>query len=60
MKRVIIFLATNIAVMAVISIIVGVFGLNRFLTSNGLDLPMLLVFSAVVGFSGPFLSSINK
>ncbi len=56
MKRVIIFLATNIAVMAVISIIVGVFGLNRFLTSNGLDLPMLLVFSAVVGFSGAFIS----
>ena len=56
MKRVVIFLLTNIAVMAVISIIVSVFGLNRFLTSNGLDLPMLLLYSTVVGFAGAFIS----
>ncbi len=56
MKRVIIFLATNIAVMAVISIIVSVLGLNRFLTANGLNLPMLLAYSAVVGFAGAFIS----
>jgi len=56
MKRVIIFLLTNIAVLAVISIVVSVFGLDRFLTANGLNLPMLLVYSAVVGFAGAFIS----
>jgi heat shock protein HtpX len=56
MKRVVIFLLTNLAVMAVISIVVSVLGLNRFLTSNGLNLPMLLAYSAVVGFAGAFIS----
>jgi heat shock protein HtpX len=56
MKRVVIFLLTNLAVMAVISIVVSVLGLNRFLTANGLNLPMLLAYSAVVGFAGAFIS----
>ncbi len=56
MKRIVLFLLTNVAVLAVISIIVGVLGLDRFLTAEGLDLPSLLAFSAVVGFAGSIIS----
>ena len=56
MKRVILLIATNIAVMLVLSVVVQVLGVNRFLTANGLNLGMLLVFSAVLGFGGAFIS----
>jgi heat shock protein HtpX len=56
MKRVILLIATNIAIMLVLSIVVSVFGLDRYLTQNGLDLGALLVFSAVFGFGGAFIS----
>jgi heat shock protein HtpX len=56
MKRIFLFLLTNIAVMVVISVIVSMLGVNRFLTANGLNLGMLLVFSAVVGFAGSIIS----
>ena len=56
MKRIFLFLATNIAVLAVMSIVLSLLGVNRFLTGTGLNLPMLLVFSAVVGFTGSIFS----
>jgi heat shock protein HtpX len=56
MKRILLFLLTNVAVLAVISIIVNVLGLDRFLTAEGLNLSSLLVFSAVVGFTGSIIS----
>ncbi|MFL6564621.1 MAG: protease HtpX [Burkholderiales bacterium] len=56
MKRIALFLLTNIAVLVVISIIVNVLGLDRFLTAEGLNLPSLLLFSAVVGFTGSIIS----
>src|SRR6476620_9174025 len=56
MKRILLFLATNIAVLAVMSIVLSLLGVNRFLTGSGLNLPMLLVFSAVVGFTGSIIS----
>jgi heat shock protein HtpX len=56
MKRIVLFLITNIAVMIVLSITLSVLGVNQFLTQNGLDFGMLLVFSAVVGFVGSFFS----
>lgn len=55
-KRIGLFLLTNIAVMIVIGIMVRVFGADRFITANGLDLGVLFVFSAIVGFSGSFIS----
>ncbi|TKI68291.1 protease HtpX [Sulfurimonas crateris] len=55
-KRVGLFLLTNLAVIVVISIIVNIFGLNRFLNENGLDLGSLFVFSLVVGFTGSIIS----
>jgi heat shock protein HtpX len=56
MKRVILFVLTNLAVMLVLSVVVSVLGLNRFLTSQGLNLGMLLIFAAIMGFGGAFIS----
>jgi heat shock protein HtpX len=56
MKRIVLFVLTNLAVMLVLSIVVSVFGLNRFLTANGLNLASLLAFSAVMGFGGAIIS----
>lgn len=56
MKRIVLFLLTNIAVMVVLSIVVNLLGVNRFLSANGLNLPMLLIFSAVMGFGGALIS----
>ncbi|MBS0308194.1 MAG: protease HtpX [Proteobacteria bacterium] len=56
MKRIFLFVATNIAVIAVMSIVLSVLGVDRFLTANGLNLQMLVAFSAVVGFTGSIFS----
>lgn len=56
MKRIFLFVATNIAVIAVMSIVLSLLGVDRYLTQSGLNLPMLLVFSLVVGFTGSIIS----
>lgn len=56
MKRVVLFLLTNIAVMLVLSISARILGVDRFLTSNGLNMGTLLAFSALIGFGGSFIS----
>lgn len=56
MKRIILFLVTNLAVMLVLSATLSILGVNRFMTEQGLNLPMLLVFSLIVGFTGSFIS----
>jgi heat shock protein HtpX len=56
MKRIFLFLATNIAVMLVLSLVLSLLGVDRFLTASGLNLPMLLVFSLIVGFTGSIFS----
>ncbi len=56
MKRIFLFLATNLAVMLVLSATLNILGVNRYLTAQGLNLPMLLAFSAVVGFAGALIS----
>jgi heat shock protein HtpX len=56
MKRIFLFICTNIAIMLVLSLVVNLLGVNRFLTSKGLDLGMLLAFAAVLGFGGSFIS----
>lgn len=56
MKRVFLFLATNLAVMVVLSLVASLLGVNRYLTANGLNLGMLLGFAAVIGFGGAFIS----
>jgi heat shock protein HtpX len=56
MKRIFLFLATNIAVLVVLSVIINIFGLDQWLTAEGIDYLSLLVFSAVVGFTGSIIS----
>ncbi len=58
MKRILLFLGTNIAVLVVLSIVLRVLGVESILAEQGtqLDLRALLIFSAVVGFSGSLIS----
>jgi heat shock protein HtpX len=56
MKRIVLFLVTNLAVMLVLGIMANVLGLNRFLSANGLDLGALLGFAALMGFGGAIIS----
>jgi heat shock protein HtpX len=56
MKRIFLFLVTNLAVIVVLGIAANLLGLNRYLTANGLDLTGLLGFAAVMGFGGAFIS----
>jgi heat shock protein HtpX len=56
MKRVLLFLGTNLAVMLVLGMLTSALGVNRFLVGTSLNLPMLLAFSAVVGFTGSIFS----
>jgi len=56
MKRIALFIATNLGVMLVLGLAVHLLGLNRFLTANGLDLTSLLGFALVMGFGGAFIS----
>ena len=56
MKRIVLFLATNLAVVLLLSVVASVLGVDRFLTENGLDLESLLWFSLLMGFGGSFIS----
>ncbi|MEQ1697472.1 MAG: protease HtpX [Hyphomicrobiaceae bacterium] len=56
MKRIALFLATNIAVLVVIAVFVNVLGLGRIADANGLNLGALLALSAVIGFTGSIIS----
>ncbi|TDJ38050.1 MAG: protease HtpX [Gammaproteobacteria bacterium] len=58
MTRVLLFIATNVAVLVLLSITFSVFGLESYLSSNGVDLNLtsLLVFSAAFGMGGSFIS----
>jgi heat shock protein HtpX len=58
MMRIFLFLATNVAIMVVVSIIFNLLGLSGVLDAQGvnLDLNSLLVMSAVIGMSGSFIS----
>ncbi len=56
MKRVFLFLATNLAVLVVLSLVLNLLGIGQFLTAQGIDYQALLAFSAVVGFTGSIFS----
>ena len=56
MKRIVLFLVTNLGVMLVLGVMANVLGLNRFLTANGLNLGALLGFAALMGFGGAIIS----
>lgn len=56
MKRIVLFVLTNLAIVLVLGVMASVLGLNRFITANGLDLTTLLGFSLLIGFGGAFIS----
>jgi heat shock protein HtpX len=56
MKRIVLFLATNLAVMLVMTVVLSLLGVDRFLTAKGLNLGALMIFSLVAGFTGAFIS----
>ncbi|MDR2244338.1 MAG: protease HtpX [Burkholderiales bacterium] len=56
MKRVSLLIATNLAVMMVLSVVCMILGLDSYLTEEGIDFAALLVFSAIFGFSGALIS----
>ena len=56
MKRIALFLLTNVAVVALLGIVASILGVNRFLTPNGLDLGSLLGFALIIGFGGSIIS----
>jgi heat shock protein HtpX len=56
MKRIVLFVITNLAVMLVLSATLRILGVDRYITANGLNLNALLIFSVVVGFTGAIIS----
>lgn len=56
MKRIFLFILTNIAVLVVINITLRLLGVDRWATANGINFGALLVMSAVIGFTGSIIS----
>ena len=56
MKRIVLFLATNMAIVLVLSVTMRLLGVEPYLNANGLNLGSLLIFAAVMGFGGSFIS----
>lgn len=56
MKRIVLFLATNLAIVLVLSVSMRLLGAEPYLNANGLNLNALLIFAAVMGFGGAFIS----
>ncbi len=58
MKRIFLFVATNVAVLAMLGIVMNLLGIDSLLNERGtgLDLQALLIFSAVIGFAGSLIS----
>src|SRR5690606_32289371 len=58
MKRILLFVATNVAVLVVLSVVMQLLGVESLLAEQGteLDLQALLIFSAVIGSTGSFIS----
>jgi heat shock protein HtpX len=56
MKRIVLFLATNLAIVLVLSVTMRLFGIEPWLTAQGINFGSLLIFAAVFGFGGSFIS----
>jgi len=56
MKRIVLFLATNLAIVLVLSLTMRILGVEPYLTAQGLNLTSLLIFAAVMGFGGALIS----
>lgn len=56
MKRIFLFVATNLAVVLVMSVLLSLLGVGPYLENNGLNIQSLMIFSLVLGFAGAFVS----
>jgi len=56
MKRIVLFVLTNLAIVLVLGIVANLLGVNRYLTANGLNMGALLGFALIMGFGGAFIS----
>ncbi|MDS4058727.1 MAG: protease HtpX, partial [Candidatus Contendobacter sp.] len=56
MKRILLFVATNLAVMLLLGTVTRLLGVDRFLYQSGLNLPSLLIFAAIFGMGGSLIS----
>jgi len=56
MKRVFLFVATNIAVLLVLTVVCKLLGIDVYLASTGQDFTQLLIFAGLLGFGGAFIS----
>ncbi len=56
MKRIFLFILTNVAVMVVIGVLCSIFGFNRYIGPNGINLTALLGYSLITGFVGAGIS----
>jgi heat shock protein HtpX len=56
MKRIVLFVLTNLAVVVLLGVVLNVLGLNRFINEAGINVGSLLVFCTVFGFGGAFIS----
>lgn len=56
MKRIALFIMTNLAVVLVLGVVANLLGVNRYLTSNGLNLTSLMGFALIMGFGGAIIS----
>ncbi len=52
MKRILLFVLTNVMVVVVLGIVASLLGVNRFLAPNGLDLGALMGYALIMGFGG--------
>ncbi len=56
MKRIALLIVTNLAVVLLLSVVASVLGIDRMLTEQGIDFTSLILFSALLGFGGAFIS----
>ena len=56
MKRLLLFVVTNLAIVLVLSVTMRVLGVEPYLSANGLNLGSLLIFAAIMGFGGSLIS----
>ena len=60
MKRIVLFLVTNLAIMLVLSVTLRMLGVDRFMSANGLNVGMLLIFSLVVQLEYPKSQTLTR
>jgi heat shock protein HtpX len=56
MKRILLFVLTNVAVMVVLGLVTSLLGVNRYLSASGLNIGSLMGFSLIMGFGGAIIS----